>query len=77
MKKQLFLIVLSGLALSSCSMVNETMGALERNRDAIDMSTQAISENRQAIEEANRGIEENRRQLEAINQTLDKVSKSG
>lgn len=76
MKKQLLLIPLAGMSLTSCSMINETMCALQRNKEAIDMSTCAIEENRQAIEEANQSIEENRRQLEAINKTLKKAGES-
>jgi hypothetical protein len=71
MKKFLCLIPL--LSLTSCGTINETMQAMEANKQAIDMSTNAIEENRQAISEANRSIEENRRQLEAINKTLKKV----
>lgn len=74
MRKTMLLIpVLLGMTLSGCSMINDTMSALENNRMAVDMSTAAIQENIQAIEEANRGIAENRRQLEAINATLKKV----
>ncbi len=76
MKPFLFFIPLLGVALSSCSMVNESMQALQNNRDAIDMSTCAIDANTQAIEEANRGIEVNRQKLEQINNTLKKVEKS-
>lgn len=76
MKKELLLLPLIGMFLSGCNMINETMYALERNRQAVDMSTQAIYENAQAIEEANVKIEENRRQLEAINKTLKKAGES-
>lgn len=76
MKKTLFLIPLLGLSLSSCNMINETMSALECNRQAVEMSTWAIQENIQAIQEANRGIDENRRQLEAINKALKKAASS-
>jgi hypothetical protein len=76
MKGHYLLFPVMGMAISSCSMVNETMRSMECNRQAIDMSTAAICENIQAIEEANRSIEENRRQLEAINKTLKKESES-
>lgn len=76
MKKQMLFIPLIGMFLSSCSMIQDTMWTLERNRQAIDMSTDAIYENAQAIQEANRNIEENRRQLEAINKTLKKAGES-
>lgn len=76
MKKQLLLIPIMGTLLTSCGIVNETMSALQRNREAIDMSTYAIEENRQAIEQSNSGIEENRRQLDAINKTLKKVGEA-
>lgn len=77
MKNLLLAIPLAGtFLLSGCGMINETIWTLQRNRDAIDMSTQAIYENAQAIEEANRTIEENRRELEAINRTLKKASES-
>lgn len=69
MKKMLLLFPLLGAALSGCA-VNQTLRAMECNRQAIDMSTQAICENVQAIEEANRKIDENRRELEQINQAL-------
>lgn len=76
MKKYLILIPLAGLALSGCRMVNESMVALENNRQFIDANTEAINQNTQAIEEANRQIEENRRQLEGVNSTLKKVIES-
>ena len=76
MKKQLLLIPLISISLSSCNTINETMNAMQRNREAIDTSTCVIMENSQAIEEANKGIEENRRQLDAINKTLKKASES-
>ena len=72
MKQMLILIPVLGLA-TGCSMINETLSALENNRQAVEMSTQAINENIAAIQEANRGIAENRRQLEAINATLKKA----
>lgn len=73
--KFLLLIPLIGM-FSSCNTIQETMWSLERNRQAVDMSTEAIHENAQAIEEANRNIEENRRQLEAINKALKKAAES-
>lgn len=74
--KKLLLIPLLGMSLSSCNMIQQTMWSLERNREAIDYSTQVINENAQAIEQANRGIEENQRQLNAINKALEKAAKS-
>lgn len=76
MKRQLFMIAVFGIGMSSCSKINETMDALEYNRQAIDMSTQAINENAQAIAEANRSIAENRRQIEEINKSLKKANAS-
>jgi hypothetical protein len=73
MKKQLALIPLIIVSLPSCTMVNETMAALERNREAVEYSTMTINENRCAIEESSRAIAENRRQLEEINKTLEKA----
>lgn len=74
--KKLFLIPLLGMSLSSCNMIQQTMWSMERNREAIDYSTQVINENAQAIDEVNRKIEENRHQLDAINKTLKKASES-
>lgn len=74
MKKQLYLSPILVLLLSGCGMINETMWTLQRNRDAIDASTQAINDNAQAIEQANIKIEENRQQLESINKTLKKAA---
>jgi methyl-accepting chemotaxis protein len=76
MKKNLLFVSTIGITLSSCTMINETINALEYNRQAVEDSTRAIEENRQAIEQANRGIEENRRQLDAINSTLKKANES-
>lgn len=76
MKTIVLSIFLIGTLLSSCGTINETMRALECNRQAIDMSTAAIDENRQAVEEANRAIAENKRQLDAINETLKKAGES-
>jgi len=76
MKKELLLSLITGSALSGCTMINETFDALECNRQAIEMSTQAICENIQAIEEANRSIEANRIQIDKINSTLKKASES-
>lgn len=73
MKKLLF-VTFAGLTLTSCGTINETMWALQNNREAVDRSTMTVDENRRAIEEANRGIEENRRKLEAINRTLQKAA---
>lgn len=70
----LLILTAAGTCLAGCSKINDTMAALECNRQAIEMSTQAICENAAAIEEANRGIAENRRQLEEINKTLKKAS---
>ncbi len=74
--KKIVLFAFMGLSLTSCGMIKETMWALDRNRQAIETSTQAIYENAQAIEDANRSIEENRRQLDAINKTLKKAGES-
>jgi methyl-accepting chemotaxis protein len=76
MKKLLLFLPLVTVALQGCSTINETLDALQRNREAIDRSTQVIDENREAIEAANRGIDENRRQLEEINKTLKKAGES-
>lgn len=76
MKTYLILIPLAGLALSSCRMINDSMVALEYNRQQIDDNTQAIYQNTQAVAEANRQIEENRRQLDGVNNTLRKVIES-
>lgn len=76
MKKLLLLVPLVGVILSGCRMVDETIDALENNREAVDMSTCAIEENIQAIEDANQRIEANRQQLDALNQTLEKIGKS-
>jgi methyl-accepting chemotaxis protein len=75
MNKFFLIFSMTGL-LSSCNMVNETISAMQNNRDAIEMSTQAIQENAQAVEEANRAIQENKRQLDAINETLKKANAS-
>ncbi len=72
MKKLFLLIPAIGACLSGCA-VQQTMRALECNRQAVEMSTQSICENVRAIEEANLKIEENRRQLEAINEALQNV----
>lgn len=76
MKKQLFLIIMSGLGLGSCTKIDETMRILEENRIAIECSTQAIYENAQAIEQANNSIQENRQKIEEINVALKKASES-
>lgn len=73
MHKLLTFVLLTGATLTSCGTINETMYAIQRNREAIDMSTCAINENAQAVQEATRGIEENRRQLEEINKALKKA----
>jgi len=72
MIKNLGLIALIGVALSGCAVQN-TMRAMECNKQAVEMSTQAICENIRAIEEANEKIAENRRHLEAINEHLQNV----
>jgi hypothetical protein len=76
MKKSIFLFPLVGMALSSCSMIDDAVNALEYNRYTIESSTDAINANTNAIEQTNRAIEENRRQIDATNQVLEKVSKS-
>ena len=76
MKSHLFAVVLTGVLLSGCGKITETMNALEYNRQEIDVSTEQILKNAQAIEEANNAIEENRRQLEKINEALKKANES-
>lgn len=73
MKVQAFLLGASALALSGCSQMDESMRAMEANRQAIEWSTCVIYENAQAIEQVNRSLEENRNQMNAINQTLEKI----
>ncbi len=75
--KKLLLIPLMGISLTSCGGINDSMRALEENRQAIDMSTAAIEENRLAVEAANRSIAENKRQLDSINKALQKAGESG
>lgn len=74
MKKQLLLLPLLGISLTSCGAINETFQALECNRQAVEASTCAIYENAQAVEQSNMSIDENRRQLDAINKTLKEAS---
>lgn len=76
MKKFMYLLPAIVIFLPSCNTINQTMDALEQNRQAVEMSTQAINENVEAVEAANRSIEENRRQLDAINATLKKAGES-
>jgi len=76
MKKSLFLFPLVGMALTSCSMLDDAINGLEYNRNAVENSTRAINANADAIDQTNRTIDENRRQIEATNQVLEKVSKS-
>lgn len=76
MKKSIFLFPLVGMALSSCSMIDDAINALEYNRYAIESSTDAINANSNAIEQTNSAIDENRRQIESTNEVLEKVSKS-
>ena len=76
MKVQPILLAVGALGLCSCGQINESMQALECNRQAVDMSTQVICENIQAIQQANQSIEANRRQLDEINSTLKKASES-
>lgn len=64
----LILPVLMGI-LSGCGIQE----AVQRNQDAVNMSTCAIYENVQAIQMTNRVIDENRRKLTEINETLDKA----
>ncbi len=73
--KKLSLLLLA-CSLTSCSMIQETMAALECNRQAIDRSTCVIEENIQAINQANASIAENRRQLDAINAVLRKEAQA-
>ena len=70
--KYLLLVPVLLATLSSCS----TMNAMDRNRQAIDCSTQAICDNIRAVQEANESIEENRRQIEAINNSLKEMGGS-
>lgn len=74
MKNEMILIVLASLSLASCGKINESMQALECNRQAIDMSTQVIYQNVQAVQEANQSIDENRRRLDEINNTLKQAA---
>lgn len=74
--RKLFLIPLFAVSLTSCSIIDDNIAALEYNKSQVDASTCAIEENTQAIERANQRIIENRQQLEAINGVLEKVSKS-
>lgn len=73
MKKKVILFSLVGLSLTGCSTIDESMRAMEANRQAIDYSTCVINQNTQAIEQDNAAIAENRRQLQAINETLGKI----
>ncbi len=74
MVQRLILFLLTGASVTGCATLNETMRAMECNKQAIDMSTCVIMENARAIEETNAKIEENKRQLEAINEALKNVS---
>ena len=79
MQKFILLCPLLLMILSGCNvknMVNETIYAMQANRQAIEMSTYAIEENAQAVQDVNQAIEENKRQLEAINATLKHVNES-
>jgi hypothetical protein len=77
MKKHAFICLpIMGLLLGGCGAINQTMRALEENRQAIEQSTTAIEENKQAIQDANRFIAENRQEIEVINRTLKKASES-
>jgi methyl-accepting chemotaxis protein len=75
-KRAFFYLPVIGLLLGSCGAINQTMQALEENRQAVEQSTAAIEENKQAIQDANRFIAENRQEIEAINRTLKKASES-
>jgi len=74
MIEKLALIALASTCLVGCAKINQSMQALECNRQAIDNSTQVICENIQAIQQANMSIAENKRQLDAINITLKQAS---
>lgn len=76
MSQKFIIYPLLGLLLTGCGTINRTIDNLERNQQAIDMSTAAIEENTQAVDAANQRIDENRRQLEAINDALKKASQS-
>lgn len=73
MKKLFLILPLAVLTFTSCGKINETMDALESNRQAIDASTCTINENIAAIENANRGIEANTKALAEINKSLEKA----
>lgn len=73
MKVQALLLGASALTLTGCSQMDESLRAMEANRQAIEWSTCVINENAQAIEQVNHSLEENRRQMNAINQTLEKI----
>lgn len=68
MARLLLLSTILGVSLSGC-----IINSLERNKNAVDVSTCSIMENTQAIEEANRNIAENSRRLKEINAVLEKA----
>lgn len=57
------------ILLSGCGL----QGAVQRNQEAVEMSTCAIYENIQAIQMSNQAIAENKQKLDQINATLSKV----
>ena len=65
MARLLILGIILGVGLTGC-----IVQSLERNKNAVDVSTSSIIENSQAIEEANRNIAENSRRLQEINVVL-------
>lgn len=71
MARLLLLGTILGIGLSGC-----IVQSLERNKNAIDVSTCSIIENTEAIEEANRNIAENSRRLKAINVVLEKAGEN-
>lgn len=54
----------------SCTMINETMYAMQENQDAIRRSTATLEESIRLGQEANEKIKRNLAQLDKINQKL-------
>lgn len=58
------------LVCGSCTMINDTMYAMQENQDAIRRSTATLEESIRLGQEANEKIKRNLAQLDKINQKL-------
>ena len=73
MKKNLVILSMTLLGLTSCSTLNEMICLINRsteaisaNEEAVEASTEVIRQNAEVINASTQTIEENKRQLEAV-----------